>query len=105
MKSIEESAIAAGVDSCTPLRGWRLLVKSSSGSQLIATTPRLPTATNLQEVDEASNEFAANLPGLLVHSARQLPSTLTNHLNWVAGTRRLSMIPENAIGGWWSHAD
>lgn len=102
VKSIEESAHAAGVDSCISLRDWRLLVETKDGRIVVGTTPRLPNAMDLQEVDVASVEVAANLPGLLVHSARQVPEQLRQHLDWVSTGRQMSMIPENAIGGWWT---
>lgn len=101
LRSIEESAQAAGVTCCTPLRGWRLLVEQNNGSMIVGTTPRLPTAEDLQAVEQASTAQGASEPALLVHSARQLPSRLKDHLTWVAGDRKLGIIPENAIGRWW----
>ncbi|HWV46630.1 MAG TPA: toll/interleukin-1 receptor domain-containing protein [Nitrospira sp.] len=105
VRSIEESALASGVDSCIALRDWRLLIETPKGKRIVGTTPRLPTAADLQNVDEASADAGADLPGLLVHSARLLSTPLKKHLEWVSGSRQLSMIPENAIGGWWSHAN
>ena len=104
MRSIEESARAAGVDSCISLTDWRLLVETQNGKMVVGTTPRLPTAGDLQRVDEASVELGANLPGLLVHSARLLSDPLKRHLEWVSGSRQLSTVAENAIGGFWSRA-
>lgn len=102
MESVREAALAAGVDNCTPLRDWKLLVKASGGISVVGTSPRLPSALDLQAVDEASNQADADLPGVLVHSARMLPEPLKRHLDWVSGTRSLHVIPENAIGGWWA---
>lgn len=101
VKSVEESARAAGVDSCVPLRDWRLLIHRENSSTVIGTTPRLPTAKDLQEIDQASVAAGADQPSLLVHSARALLPDLKTHLQWVAGERSIGVIPENAIGGWW----
>lgn len=101
VKSIEESAQSAGVDSCVPLRDWRLLVKQGSKTTVVGTMPRLPTAGDLQAIDKASISAGASSQALLVHSARQLSAELKDHLQWVAGDRNLDVIPENAIGGWW----
>lgn len=102
VKSIEESARAAGFRSCISLKDWRLLVETHDGRLVVGTTPRLPNATDLQGVDVASTDVAASLPGLLVHSARQIPEHLHQHLSWVSGDRKMNMIPENAVGGWWA---
>ncbi|CAL4858623.1 toll/interleukin-1 receptor domain-containing protein [Microbacterium sp. MM2322] len=105
VKSIEEAARAAGVASCVSLQDWRLLVETAEGRIVVGTTPRLPTASDLQEVDEVAAEIGAELPGLLVHSARLLSDRLSRHLQWVSGGRRMSMIPENAVGGWWTRGN
>lgn len=102
VRSIEEAAHAAGVASCVSLQDWRLLVETAEGRLVVGTTPRLPTAIDLQHVDEAAAEIGAELPSLLVHSARLLSDRLSRHLQWVSGGRRMSMIPENAVGGWWT---
>ena len=98
--SIEEAARAAGAD-CVPLRGWRLLVSQRNKSTMVATTPRLPTARDLQMLDEAVRAEPGDLAPLLVHSARVLDPRLKEHLGWVAGDRNLTVMPENAIGAWW----
>jgi hypothetical protein len=102
VQSIEEAARAAGIASCVSLQDWRLLIETAEGRLVVGTTPRLPTASDLQEVDEAAAEIGAELPSLLVHSARLLSDRLSKHLEWVSGGRSMSMIPENAVGGWWS---
>ncbi len=105
VKSISEAAAAAGVADCTSLRGWQLLVRTHEGTGIVGTTPRLPTAVDLQTLDQTSARTGANLPGVLVHSARTLPSGLQEHLEWVSDGRQMTVIPENAIGGWWSHGN
>lgn len=100
IRSIEEAALSAGATNCVPLRDWRVLVQRSQTSTVVATTPRLPTPRDLQGLDEAAAEFG-DPARLLVHSARSLQPDLRSHLNWVAGEREISVMPENAIGGWW----
>lgn len=101
IRSIEEAAISAGAQSCTPLRDWRLHVKHPGRSTIVGSTPRLPTARDLQALDEAANTEPGDPARLLVHSARMLRQDLRDHLSWVAGDREIVVMPENAIGGWW----
>lgn len=101
LESVREAAVAAGVDSCVSLRDWKLLIGTPAGLSVVGTSPRLPTAVDLQAVDEASVQANADLPGVLVHSARALPTELRRHLEWVSHTRSMRVIPENAVGGWW----
>lgn len=101
IRSIEEAAVSAGALSCTPLCNWRLHVQQADGSTIVGSTPRLPTARDLQVLDEAAKREADNTARLLVHSARALRPELREHLHWVAGDRRITVMPENAIGGWW----
>jgi hypothetical protein len=99
--SIEEAAQAAGCTSCLPLPQWRLWVERAAGPTLVGITPRLPTATDLHELDRARDLAGVNATALLVHSARVLRPAQRQHLEWVTGPRDLAMAPENAIGGWW----
>ena len=101
IRSIEEAARAAGCTSCIPTRSWRLLVEQGGRSTLLGITPRLPTATDLQELDEARLDAGADVGATLVHSARILRAERRNHLSWVVSDRDLTVTPENAIGGWW----
>lgn len=105
VNSIEESAAAAGFKPSISLPRWRLRIETHEGVVVVGTTPRLPSAEDLQGVDLAAQEAGSDQPALLVHSARKLHSSLQDHLTWVAGTRELSMIPENAVGGWWTSAN
>lgn len=101
IRSIEEAARAAGCTSCIPTRSWRLLVEQGGRSTLLGITPRLPTATDLQELDEARLDAGADVGATLVHSARILRAEWRQHLSWVVSDRDLTVTPENAIGGWW----
>ena len=105
VKSISEAAEAAGVEGCTSLSGWQLLISTNKGTCIVGTTPRLPTAIDLQILDRTAMRTGASLPSILVHSARTLPSSLQEHLEWVSSGRRMAIIPENAIGGWWHHVN
>lgn len=101
IRSIEEAAVSAGAQSCTPLPSWRLHVQQADRSTIVGSTPRLPTARDLQALDEAAKAEADDPSRLLVHSARALRPDLREHLHWVAGDREITVMPENAIGGWW----
>lgn len=101
IRSIEEAALSAGAQSCTPLCGWRLHVQQLGRTTIVGSTPRLPAALDLQMLDEAANAEAGDPARLLVHSARVLRPALREHLGWVAGGREITLMPENAIGGWW----
>jgi hypothetical protein len=97
--STEEAAVA-GCASCVPLPGWRLRVDHEGTTTIVGTAPRLPTAEDLQRLHEAADEYAP-ADAVLVHSARVLRERRRHHLEWVAGTRALTLTPENAIGGRW----
>lgn len=101
VRSIEEAAKASGCTSCLPLPEWRLWVEHASGPTLVGITPRLPTATDLQQLDLAREAASVNPAAVLVHSARALRPARREHLEWVTGPRELALAPENAIGGWW----
>lgn len=102
IRSIEEAAEASGATACVPLRDWRLLVEHPSGATLLGVTPRLPTAQDLQLLDDARAAVALDPSAVLVHSARALRPERASHLGWVAGDRDLELTPENAIGGRWA---
>lgn len=101
VRSVEEAAAAAGCTSCVPTQSWRLLVEQNGASTLVGVTPRLPTAGDLQELDQAREATGVGIAAVLVHSARVLRPVRRDHLVWVAGDRDLTLTPENAIGGWW----
>ena len=101
VRSIEEAAKASGCTSCLPLPKWQLWVEHANGPTLVGITPRLPTATDLQQLDHARDSAGVNPAALLVHSARHLRPARREHLEWVTGPRDLALAPENAIGGWW----
>ena len=101
VRSIEEAAGASGATSCVPLPEWRLLVEHGAKSTLLGVTPRLPTAEDLQLLDEVRGKTSNDPSAVLVHSARALRADRAAHLTWVAGDRELELTPENAIGGRW----
>lgn len=101
VRSVEEAARASGCTACLPLPGWRLHVSHTSQSTLVGITPRLPTARDLQLLDEARSDSREPTSALLVHSARMLSTELRRHLKWAVADRALALTPENAIGGWW----
>jgi hypothetical protein len=101
IRSIEEAARASGAVSCVPLPNWRLLVEHADSSTLLGVTPRLPTAEDLQMLDDARTSTGDDPSAVLVHSARQLRDDRLRHLTWVTGDRTLELTPENAIGGRW----
>lgn len=102
IRNIEEAASAAGCLS-TPLPNWQLQVSCPAGehSTLCGITPRLPSANDLQLLDQARERLGDTATAVLVHAARQLRPELRGHLEWVAGDRRLVLTPENAIGSRW----
>jgi hypothetical protein len=102
--SVDDAATAAGC-STVPMRHWRLLVECSGlNSTLVGITPRLPTAADLQRLDQAAAELGIEPSAVLIHSARVLRERLRDHLVWVTCGRELAVMPENAIGGRWTRA-
>ena len=99
--SIQEAALAAGCR-CLPTQSWRLVVQQGAHSTLVGVTPRLPTATDLQYLDDARNQIDPTTSAVLVHSARYLRELRRAHLTWVTGNRDLTLVPENAIGARWN---
>jgi hypothetical protein len=103
IQSIADAAAAAGYASVA-LPDWRLTVRCPSESTLLGITPRLPTAEDLQFLDQARSHSGEGSPAVLVHAARELGSELRTHLSWVSADRELVVMPENAIGGRWTKA-
>jgi hypothetical protein len=102
LRSAEDAARAAGFE-CTPMEGWRLLVEAPAGQSLVQVSARLPTVEDLHGLDNARLiGGAVDMPGVLVHSARVLDEERRSELDWAVGTRDLTLIPENAIGGYWT---
>jgi nucleotide-binding universal stress UspA family protein len=99
--STEEAALAAGCAACVPLPGWRLKLDHEGATTIVGTAPRLPTAKDLQALEEAAQAYTPSTT-VLVHSARHLRNERRRHLEWVAGPRNLTLTPENAIGGRWT---
>jgi hypothetical protein len=100
--STQEAAQSAGKQ-VTPLTGWRLLVAAEDTSDIVGVTTRLPETSDLFELDSA----AARLLGddrrtVLVHAARRLDPQREELLGWAAGDRSMTLLPENAVGRYWS---
>lgn len=103
LRNVEDAAEAVGL-SCTPLPGWRLLVDAAGGHDVVAVTGRLPTVEDLYALDAVRVELTAsvgNPNAVLVHSARRLDEHRRSILDWVTGPRPVTLVPENAIGGYW----
>jgi len=100
LRSTEEAAEAAGL-TCTPLPQWRLLVEGGDARSLLQVSPRLPTVDDLYLLDEARLALQDPTDGLLVHAARSLRASRRRVLTWAAGGRELTLLPENAVGGYW----
>jgi hypothetical protein len=100
LRSTEEAALAAGL-TCTPLPQWRLLVEGADSASLLQVSPRLPTVDDLCSLDEACTQMGNPPEGLLVHAARAISPSRKRLLKWAAADRTLTLLPENAVGGYW----
>jgi hypothetical protein len=104
LRNVEDAAEARGL-ACTPLAGWRLLVQGGGGRHdIVAVTGRLPTVEDLYGLDTARLDVAAVVSdpeAVLVHSARRLDDHRRQILDWATGSRPVTLVPENAIGGYW----
>lgn len=96
-----EEAVRSGGGQCTPLRDWMLDIVSPAGRSIVAVAPRLPSADDLQRLDEARDAADPSAEAVLVHATRRVEPTYRRHLDWVVGTRNLALLPDNAIGGYW----
>jgi hypothetical protein len=98
--NVEQAAAVHGARA-TPLPGWRLLVETGAEQTVVGIAPRLPTASELQQLDLARCEHAASGDAVLVHAARALRQERKEHLSWVADGRAIELLPENAVGARW----
>jgi len=98
--SVEDAARAEQATSIA-LRDWMLDVDGPKGRTIVAVAPRLPTASDLQRLDQTRAAVDPGAEALLVHATRHLRESDLEHLKWVTGNRDLDMLPENAIGGHW----
>jgi hypothetical protein len=102
LRSAEDAAHAARLK-CTPLAGWRLLVEGPKGPSVVQVSARLPTVEDLHGLDTARSAAGGGAtPGVLVHSARILRDSRREMLAWATGARDLTLLPENAVGGYWT---
>ncbi len=100
--SVEDAARAAGRESVA-LEGWRLLVDLGHEPCLVQVSARLPTVADLHRLDQARARVTSpDAPGVLVHAARVLRGERRDLLAWSSDERNLALVPENAIGGFWS---
>lgn len=72
IRSIEEAAAAGDATACVLLPEWRLLVEHGGRWTLVGITPRLPTAQDLELLDDARSTAGNDPSAVLVHSARAL---------------------------------
>jgi hypothetical protein len=101
LRSVEDAAVARGLR-CTPLQSWRLLVEGPNRREVVAVSPRLPDVDDLRQLDMLRVGTRPNPPpGVLVHAARVLRDDRRNLLGWATGDRPLTLVPENAVGGYW----
>jgi hypothetical protein len=100
LQSVEESARARGLN-CLPLPNWRLLVDGKGKYDLVGVSVRLPEVEDLWRLDDARRRHLPIPTAVLVHAARVLRDDRLNLLEWAAGDRPLTLIPENAVGAYW----
>lgn len=98
--SVQDAARAKQATSVA-LRDWTLDVDGPKGRTIVAISPRLPTAGDLQRLDRTRAAVDTGAKALLVHATRRLRDSDSEHLKWVTGDRDLELLPENAIGGRW----
>lgn len=100
VRSIEESAESKGM-ACLSLPKWRLLIEGPGRYDLVGVCAKLPEVEDLWLLDEARRSYTTLPSAVLVHAARTLGSDRRSVLQWAAGDRPLTLVPENAIGGYW----
>lgn len=101
LRSAEDAARDAGRTS-TPLPGWRLFVTGSGSSCVVQVSARLPAVDDLYSLDGVRTKLTGMPPGLLVHATRTLSERRRQLLAWAGENRDLALLPENAVGGYWS---
>lgn len=101
LRGIQESARDAGA-SCVQLKDWALdITGATKKHSIVCVTPRLPTCEDLQHLDKIRDKIDRKASAQLVHAARHLSDSRTDHLYWVTRGKRLEFFSENAIGGKW----
>jgi hypothetical protein len=100
VSNVEEAATEAGGQSLR-LKDWIIDVTTPAGRAVVAVAPRIPTAPDLQRLDEARSRMDPNADAVLVHAARRIGEDHREHLAWVKGTRNIALVAENAIGAHW----
>jgi TIR domain len=102
--SLEDAAREAGLD-CVPIPGWGTVVSGPEGPSIVQVTPRMPTVEDLYELDITRSKFPGGPSGVLVHAPRRVPASRREVLAWAGASRDLTLVPENAIGGYWRRSD
>jgi hypothetical protein len=100
LQNVQEAALLGGA-TCTPLRSWALDVSAAGHRTIVHVAPRLPTASDVQRLDEARVAVDPSANGVLVHAARVIDDERQRHLDWLTRGRRLQSMPDNRIGGLW----
>jgi hypothetical protein len=102
LRSIEDAVESKGF-SCTPMPHWRLLVEGWNRRDLVAVSSRLPEVIDLKGLDAARDQISAGAAtsAVLVHAARILREDRRELLEWAAADRPITLLPENASGGYW----
>lgn len=104
LTSLADAARDAGLE-CVPMPGWGTLVTGQAGTSIVQVCPRVPTVDDLYELDKIRAKFPDAPPGVLVHAPRHIPAERREVLTWAGASRDLTLVPENAIGGYWRGAD
>jgi len=100
MISVQEALDAAG-RAHIPLTQWSLLL-TTGNPEVIGVAPRLPTVEDLYHLDQIARSALTGGPrATLVHAARRLTDSRRELLQWAAGDRSISLVPENAVGAYW----
>jgi hypothetical protein len=100
LASVRDALEDAG-KSYTQIAQWQLLVRDPD--EVVAVTPRLPSVTDLYEIDQLAVRTIATRPtSAIVHTARRMDREQKDLLEWAVDGRTIALIPDNAIGAYWS---
>jgi hypothetical protein len=104
LTSVTDAAREAGLE-CVPMPGWGATVNGPAGPTIVRVVPRMPTVDDLYELDRIRTKFPGSPPGVLIHAPRRIPPAKRDILAWAGEFRQLTLVPENAIGGFWRRSD
>jgi hypothetical protein len=97
--SVQETLNSRGIP-FTTLPGWRLLTGSPADT-VVGVASRLPVVGDLHALDVDAGHSLNPPSSVLVHAARRLRDDRRELLEWAVGSRRLTLVPENAVGVYW----